>query len=127
MRYVRDELIGSAPLGRTLVAVFNAFYYSWSPAVAEWMAESALLRVVFRALLLPLVGVVHVTALVFMATARATGQTDAASLLAFLAAATMTMTVYVILPIMTAAKSRQAIRGLRTRFRSQLRHLGHVG
>jgi len=116
MRYVRDDLIGSSVLGRTLVTVFNAFYYSWSPAVAEWIAGSALLRAVFRVLLLPLVGIAHITSLVFTATARATGQTDAASLFGFLAAAIMTTTVYVLLPIMAAAKSRQAIRGLRTRF-----------
>jgi hypothetical protein len=126
MRYVRDDLIGSSILGRTLVVVFNEFYYSWSPAVAEWIAGSTLLMAVFRLLLLPLVGIVHVTALVFAATAHATGQTDAASLFGFLAAAIMTITVYVLLPIIVAAKSTRAIGRLRTRFRSQSRHL-HVG
>jgi hypothetical protein len=114
MRYVRDQLIGSTPSGRVLVGAFNAFYYSWSPALAEWIAESALLRALFRVLLLPLVGIAHATVIVFMATARATGQTAAASLFAFLAAAIMTIIVYVFFPIMVAARLRQAIRRLRT-------------
>ncbi len=127
MRYVRDELIGSSLLGSSLVTGFNAFYYSWSPALAEWIAGNALLMAVFRVLLLPLAGIVHVTALVFTATAHATGQTDAASLFSFLAAAIMTVTVYVLLPILAAAKSRHAIRRLRARFRSQIRHLNRIG
>ncbi len=93
------------------------FYYSWSPPVAEWIAGNGVLMAVFRLLLLPLVEIIRITALVFTVTARATGQTDAASLLAFLAAAAMTITVYVALPAVAIAKSRQAIRGLRTRFR----------
>jgi len=118
MRYVRDQLISSTPSGRTLVGAFNAFYYSWSPAVAEWIAGNAFLRAVFRTLLLPLVGIVHVTALLFKSIALVTGQTNAASVLAFFAAAAMTIAVYVGLPMVAAAKSRQTIRRLRARFRS---------
>jgi hypothetical protein len=118
MRYVRDQLISSTPPGRALVAAFNTFYYSWSPAVAELIAGNGLLRAVFRLLLLPLVGITHVTALLFMAMTLMTGQTDVASVLAFLAAAIMTIAVYVALPIVAVAKSKQTIRELRARFRS---------
>jgi hypothetical protein len=127
MRHVRDDLIGSSSLGKTLVTGFNEFYYSWSPALADWIGESAFLRAAFRILLLPLVMIAHVAALVFTSTACAAGQTDAASLLGFLAAAIMTVTVYVLLPVMVVVRSRPAIRGLRARFRSQLRGLDHVG
>ena len=117
MRYVRDQLISSTPSGRTLVGAFNMFYYSWSPPVAEWIAGNGVLMAVFRLLLLPLVGIVHVTALSFKAIALVTGQTDLASVLAFYAAAVMTITVYVALPIVVVAKSKQTIRALNARFR----------
>lgn len=109
MRYVRDSLIGSTPIGRGLVDGFNAFYYSWSPPLAERISESELLRAVFRVLLLPLVGIVHVTALAFMGMASMTGNIDAASVVAFVTAATMTLGVYVSLPVLMIVKLEQAI------------------
>jgi len=116
MRYVRDQLIGSTPSGRTLVEAFNTFYYAWSPAVAEVIAGNALPRVVFRIILLPLVGIVHVSAMIFRTVALMTGQTDRASVFAFVAAAVMTISVYIALPIAAVAKSKQTMRGLLARF-----------
>lgn len=115
MRYVRDQLIGSTPSGRTLIEAFNAFYYAWSPAVAEVIAGNELLRAVFRVILLPLLGIVHISAVMFR-TVALTGQTDQASVFAFLGAAVMTISVYVALPIAAVAKSKQTIRGLLARF-----------
>jgi hypothetical protein len=116
MRYVRDQLIGSTPTGRTLVDAFNIFYYAWSPPVAGAIAGNGLLRAVFRIILLPLIGIVHVSAMVFRTTTIMTGQTDWASVFAFAGAAVMTISVYIALPIAAAAKSRQAIKGLYGRF-----------
>lgn len=110
MRYVRDSLIGSTPTGKALVAAFNAFYYSWSPAVANAIARSEPLRAFFRVILLPLVAIVHVAALMFTAIANATGGRDLASFVAFLASAIMTIVVYIILPALTGAKLIQAAR-----------------
>lgn len=110
MRYVRDSLIGSTPTGKALVAAFNAFYYSWSPAVANAIAGSEPLRAFFRVILLPLVAIVHVAALMFTAIANATGGRDLASFVAFLASAIMTIVVYIILPALTGAKLIQAAR-----------------
>ena len=116
MRYVRDQLIGSTPSGRTLIEAFNTFYYAWSPAVAEVIAGNGLLRAIFRIILLPLVGIVHVSAMIFRTVALMTGQTDRASVFAFVAAAVMTISVYIALPIAAVAKSKQTIRGLLARF-----------
>jgi hypothetical protein len=116
MRYVRDQLIGSTPSGRTLIEAFNMFYYAWSPAVAEVIAGNELLRAVFRVILLPLLGIVHISAVIFRTVALVTGQTDQASVFAFLGAAVMTISVYVALPIAAVAKSKQTIRGLLARF-----------
>jgi len=110
MRYVRDRLIGSTPTGRTLVKAFNAFYYTWSPTLAGWIAGSASLRAIFHILLLPLVGIIHITALAFTATTSMVGNTDAASIIAFLAAAVMTLSTYVGLPVAAAMKLRRAIK-----------------
>lgn len=111
MRYVRDKLIGSTPTGRGLVDGFNAFYYSWSPSLAERIAGNGLLRAIFRVLLLPLVGIVHITALTFMGMASMTENADVASVVAFVAAAAMTLTIYVVLPVVAATEVKQAARG----------------
>jgi hypothetical protein len=96
MRYVRDNLIGSTSTGRLLVAAFNSFYYSWSPAVAKAIAGSEFLRAMFRVILLPLIAIVHVAAFSFMALTPF-GR-DAASLLAFLCAAALSIAIYFGLP-----------------------------
>jgi len=110
MRHVRDDLIGSTSAGRMLIAGFNAFYYPWSPVVAETIAGNELLRAVFRILLTPLVWIVHATALVFLAITQIAGGLDAASVVAFLVAALMTIAVYVVLPLFVGMKLIQAIR-----------------
>jgi len=110
MRYVRDNMIGSSTTGRTLVAAFNAFYYSWSPAVATIISESELLRAAFRVILLPVIGIVHITGLVFMAMTNMAGSSDLASTAAFLVAATMTIAVYVALPVLVALELERRIR-----------------
>jgi hypothetical protein len=126
MRHVRDDLIGSSPTGEALVAAFNAFYYSWSPAVANAIAGSEFLRAVFRVILLPLVAIVHATALAFTATTNIAG-TEVASVVAFLSAATMTIAVYVFLPALAGTKLAQAISRRNARIGSpiqgQSRHL----
>ena len=110
MRYVRDSLIGSTWTGRILVAAFDAFYYLWSPTVASAIANSELLRAVFRVILLPLVAIVHATAIVFTSTKNVVGTADVASVVAFVAAAIMTIAVYVVLPLFGGVKLVQVIR-----------------
>jgi M6 family metalloprotease-like protein len=110
MRYVRDGLIGSTHVGHRLVEAFNAFYYSWSPPLAQSIALSASLRAVFRVLLLPIVWIVHITAAVFTTTALLTGNGQAASLVAFLLAASMCLASYVIAPVVIAMKLSQVVR-----------------
>jgi hypothetical protein len=94
MRYVRDGLIGSTPIGHPIVQVWNAFYYSWSPPVAAAIAESSLLQAIFRILLLPLVAIVHITAWIF----AALGSENLASAVAFIVAAVLSTCTYIVLP-----------------------------
>jgi hypothetical protein len=94
MRYVRDNLIGSTPTGKVLRDAFNTFYYSWSPPIAQAIAGNAGLQALFRILLLPLVGIIHATAWVFITL----GAGDLASIAAFTLAAALTITVYIVTP-----------------------------
>jgi hypothetical protein len=110
MRFVRDELIGSTQTGKTLVGAFNAFYYSWSPVLARGIEGSEVLRAFFRVLLLPLVGIVYMTAEAFACIAGTTGNRDVASLVAFLAAGSMSVATYVGLPLIAMAKFQQVAR-----------------
>jgi hypothetical protein len=94
MRYVRDRMIGSTPMGKVLRDAFNTFYYSWSPPVAHAISQSPLLQAVFRILLLPLVGIIHLTAFVF----TTLGGGDLASITSFTIAAALSISIYVMLP-----------------------------
>ena len=97
MRNVRDNMIGSTPIGKTLVTGFNTFYYSWSPPVAEWIAGSEGLRTTFRVLLLPISASVHSAELVY--TTVSPSSLTAASVTAFLLAAAISIGSYIIAPI----------------------------
>jgi hypothetical protein len=109
MRYVRDNLIGSTPTGKTLRNAFNAFYYSWSPPVAAAIAQSSDLQALFRFLLLPIVAIVHTTAWIF----TTLGGTDFASVVAFGVAAVLCVGTYIVLPVLTIRRAWKRIR-LRT-------------
>jgi hypothetical protein len=116
MRYVRDNLVGSTPVGRILRDAFNAFYYSWSPPIAEAIAASPQLQALFRILLQPLVWIAHATAHTYTVIAASTGSADAASVVAFTAAAAMTIATYIITPALAirfAMKHTRTLRGLR--------------
>jgi hypothetical protein len=104
MRYVRDKLIGSTRAGRTLVDVFNTFYYTWSPTVARAVARSSVLRAIFRVLLLPLAWTVHATGISFTAILGLTGNADLASVAAFFLAACISLASYVAVPTLAAMK-----------------------
>lgn len=110
MRYVRDQLIGSSHLGRTLVDAFNAFYYSWSPQVAQTVGSSSFLQASFRILLLPVVLAVHAAAMSFVGISGLTGSANAASAVAFVLAASMCVVAYVVLPLTVCLKFVQAMR-----------------
>jgi M6 family metalloprotease-like protein len=110
MRYVRDKLIGSAPLGRILVDGFNAFYYSWSTQVAQIVGSNSFLRAAFRLLLVPVIAAVHAAALSFLAISGITGSADAGAIVAFVLAASICIVAYVVLPFAVGLKLIYAMR-----------------
>jgi hypothetical protein len=48
--------------------VFNAFYYSFSPGVASFIASQSIVRAGMKIVLYPLIGILYISSLVFAAT-----------------------------------------------------------
>lgn len=107
MRYVRDNMIGSTPIGRRLVDAFNAFYYSWSPPLAGAISQSGSLQALFRILILPVVAIVHLTALIFTTVNTFATSRDLASTIAFISAAFLTLATYVGLPALAVVELKR--------------------
>ena len=116
MRYVRDNLIGSTHIGRVLVDGFNAFYYLWSPSVARAITGNEFLRAVFRVLLVPLIGIVHLAGLTFTSMTMMTGNAELASVVSFFIAALASVVAYVGLPVFFVMKMERSLR-IRRRIR----------
>jgi len=66
-RVFRNQFVGSTFAGSAFMKAFNAFYYSFSPAVASVVAQSPLLLQMVRLLLYPLMAVLHVASAIFYA------------------------------------------------------------
>jgi hypothetical protein len=98
MRYVRDDMIGSNAVGRLLVNKWNVFYYSWSPPVAQFITTHSALQPVFRIILVPLIGTVHVTAYVYNTSVPVNA--TFASIIGFLFAVISSITIYLLIPLL---------------------------
>jgi len=97
MRNVRDNMIGSTDIGKTLVTGWNAFYYSWSPPIAEMISKNHNLQPIFQSILMPLVATIHVTAFSYNTVALI--DISIASMIGFLVAAFLSTLFYLILPL----------------------------
>jgi len=97
MRHVRDDMVGSNKVGGMLVSGWNAFYYSWSPPIAQLIDTYDSAKPIFRVLLLPLVGTVHLTALVYSTSSAI--NTTFASIIAFLFSAILSTMIYITMPL----------------------------
>ena len=105
-RYVRDGMIGSTPTGRTLINTWNAFYYLWSPWLASMISQNEPLKSAFRVLLLPLLAIVHLTAISFVALTPL--GTETASVFAFSCGAALSIAVYVGGPMYVIMRLRRS-------------------
>jgi hypothetical protein len=65
LRGFRDGPVMSTFAGAEFMRVFNAFYYSFSPSVAELAAGSPVLQAVFRAFIYPLLASLRLASAVF--------------------------------------------------------------
>ena len=98
MRHVRDDMIGSNEIGEKIVLGWNTFYYSWSPQLARWIADSEYVKPIFRVLLMPLIAIIHSTSLVFVVIASFNNVLESG--LSFVFASVLTSIVYIVLPVM---------------------------
>ena len=67
LRGFRDNYVLETKAGRAFMDVFNRFYYSWSPSVAEAERHSPELRATIRVLLYPLIGSLMVSSYAYHA------------------------------------------------------------
>jgi hypothetical protein len=104
MRYVRDRVVGSTPIGGVIVGVWNAWYYSWSPPIAVFISDKPWLRAVFRILLMPVSISVRAADLTF----NAIGGGNFGSVIAFLFAAMISTLAYVVFLILAIRLSWRA-------------------
>jgi hypothetical protein len=83
-------------VGKEIVKAWNAFYYSWSPTVANLAARSDVLKASLRALLTPLVGITRIAGYTFESIAQI--DRSLASVVAFAVAAILSIAVYILIP-----------------------------
>jgi len=56
LRRFRDNVVLNSYAGRQFYIAFNAFYYSWSPYIAQIIHENSWLKTPFKIILYPLIG-----------------------------------------------------------------------
>ena len=65
LRGFRDRDVLTTFAGSQFMTAFNQFYYSFSPSVAQSIAENEILRAVTKLLLYPLIGILHLAAMTY--------------------------------------------------------------
>jgi len=65
LRNFRDMDVDRTFLGHSFLSAFNAWYYSWAPTVARFESGNAALRSAVRMAILPLLGSLYVTSILF--------------------------------------------------------------
>jgi len=67
LRGFRDQQVLSTFAGSGFMKAFNAWYYSFSPSVADFIANNPTVRGAMKILLYPLVGILHLSASAYAA------------------------------------------------------------
>jgi len=67
LRSFRDQQVKSTFAGDQFMVAFNAWYYSFSPYVAQFIASNAFARAVMKVVLYPLIGILHLAAMTYNA------------------------------------------------------------
>ncbi|MGB9021900.1 MAG: CFI-box-CTERM domain-containing protein [Candidatus Bathyarchaeia archaeon] len=102
LRNFRDGLVLSTRAGSAFMEVFNAWYYSFSPSVAGFIAGNDPLRAPIRVLLYPLLGILGVSSLAY---SLLSGVPEFAIVVAGLAASSLIGLVYLTLPAMFGVRA----------------------
>jgi peptide/nickel transport system substrate-binding protein len=62
LREFRDQDIMGTMAGREFMTIFHAWYYSFSPNIASVIANNPVMQSVFKVILYPLIGILHLSA-----------------------------------------------------------------
>lgn len=96
LREFRDSQILQTFAGSNFMTAFNAWYYSYSPGVANYISTHEAARTGMKYLLYPLMGILHVSSATFSALNIAP---EFAALVAGLVASSLIGVVYLALPL----------------------------
>lgn len=97
LRSFRDNAVLRTRAGANFMTAFNAWYYSFSPNIARYIADRWAERTAMKILLYPLIGILALSSKTFSAAAGLTS--EFAVLLAGLVASSLIGAVYVGLPL----------------------------
>ena len=67
LREFRDQTVLSTFAGSQFMEVFNAWYYSFSPSFAGFIASQPVVKTVMRCVLYPLIGILHASSIAYSA------------------------------------------------------------
>jgi len=67
LRAFRDGAVMSTFAGSEFMKVFNAWYYSFSPNIADFISKQPVLKEAMKILLYPLIGILHISASTYSA------------------------------------------------------------
>ena len=110
LRTFRDQQVIQTFAGTNFMTIFNAWYYSFSPAVAQFEYSHATARMVIRTTLYPLIGILHFSSLSYTMLAS---QPELAVLVTGIVASFLIGFVYVALPtfcLLSICKKRVRMR-----------------
>ncbi|MEM1942473.1 MAG: CFI-box-CTERM domain-containing protein [Candidatus Caldarchaeum sp.] len=113
LRQFRDGFVLQTFSGKTFMDVFNAFYYSWSPAVAEAEYANQGFRTMIKYSIYPLLGVLHLSQAA--ATPLTPVNPELAVLVAGLTASFLLGVVYLSIPLMAVRMFLKVRTGIRVR------------
>jgi hypothetical protein len=99
LRNFRDKLVLSTTAGSAFMQVFNAWYYSFSPSVAQFIASNDPIRAPVRVLLYPLLGVLGISTYAY---SLFSATPEFAIVVAGLVASSLIGLVYLTLPALAA-------------------------
>lgn len=112
LRSFRDGSILKTNAGSSFMTVFNAWYYSFSPAVAQLIREHSLLRTALKFTLYPLMGILRAGAAIFD---LLPGNVEAAAVASGLVVSALIGVIYVALPLTVVLACSQRVRRLARR------------
>jgi len=110
LRGFRDHLVLGTKAGSAFMEVFNAWYYSFSPSVASFIANNDPLRAPVRMVLYPLLGVLGISTLTY---SMLSASPEFAVVVAGLAASSLIGLVYLTLPVLVSMRRLTKRRGIR--------------